>query len=248
MAYRTSVHQTTGQTPARLMLGRDLRLPVDLLIGRPEMEHTKSDFATELQEWMEAIHRFTRNSLQVQSDRMKEYYDQNLVGRDIQVGDAVWMHDTQRKKGLTPKLNRLWKGPFVIIKKTNDLVFHIQQSPRSKPKVLHRNRLWKYTGSNPPNWSTTQNGSNVSECPHNSIDCEPIVIGPEDVALTSTTGSPNISECPRNSTDREPIAIGPEDLALTSTTGSLSQENNCSTLPGRSTRTRQSPDRFRNTQ
>ena len=36
-----------------------------------------------------------RNSLQVQSDRIKEYYDQNLVGRDIQVGDAVWMHDSQ---------------------------------------------------------------------------------------------------------------------------------------------------------
>ena len=97
MAYRTSVHETTGQTPARLMLGRDLRLPIDLLIGCPELEHTKSDFAAELQERLEAIYQFTRNSLQVQSDRMKEYYDQNLVGREIQVGDAVWMHDPQRK-------------------------------------------------------------------------------------------------------------------------------------------------------
>ena len=83
MAYRTSVHETTGQTPARLMLGRDLRLPVDLLIGRPELEHTKSGFATKLQGQLETIHQFTRNHLKVQSDRMKEYYDQNLVGRDI---------------------------------------------------------------------------------------------------------------------------------------------------------------------
>ena len=75
MAYRTSVHETTDQTPARLMLVRDLRLPIDLLIGRPEMEHTKSDFASELQEQMEVIHQFTKNSFLVQSDRMKEYYD-----------------------------------------------------------------------------------------------------------------------------------------------------------------------------
>ena len=97
MAYRTSVHETTSQTPARLMLGRDLRLPVDLKISRPELEHTKSDFATRLQERFETIHQFTRSHLQVQSDRMKDYYDQNLVGRDIQVGDAVWIHDPQRK-------------------------------------------------------------------------------------------------------------------------------------------------------
>ena len=50
LAYRTSVHETTGHSPARPMLERDLRHPVDLLIGRPEPEHTKSGFATELQE------------------------------------------------------------------------------------------------------------------------------------------------------------------------------------------------------
>ena len=29
MAYRSAVHDTTGITPAKMMLGRDLRLPVD---------------------------------------------------------------------------------------------------------------------------------------------------------------------------------------------------------------------------
>ena len=47
------------------MLGRDLRLPVDLLIGCPEPEHTKSGFATELQERLETIHQFTRDHLKV---------------------------------------------------------------------------------------------------------------------------------------------------------------------------------------
>ena len=40
MAYRSAVHETSGSTPAQVMLGRDIRLPVDLITGRPEAECT----------------------------------------------------------------------------------------------------------------------------------------------------------------------------------------------------------------
>ena len=53
---------------------------------------------------------------------MKDYYDHNLARRDLQEGDLVWVHNPQRKKGVTPKLIRYWKEAFVITKKTNDLV------------------------------------------------------------------------------------------------------------------------------
>jgi len=35
LAYRSSKHESTGVTPAELYLGRDLRLPLDLLRGNP---------------------------------------------------------------------------------------------------------------------------------------------------------------------------------------------------------------------
>ena len=37
MAYRTAVHETTGCTPASIMFGLDLKLPIDTLCGRPEV-------------------------------------------------------------------------------------------------------------------------------------------------------------------------------------------------------------------
>ena len=36
--------------------------------------------------------------------------------------------------------------------KINDLVYRIQLGPRAKPKVVHRNRLWRYSGMNVPTW------------------------------------------------------------------------------------------------
>ena len=44
MAYRTAVHESTGHSPAQLMLGRHLRLPIDLVIERPVEESPQ--FAT----------------------------------------------------------------------------------------------------------------------------------------------------------------------------------------------------------
>ena len=124
------------------------------------------------------------------------------------------------KKGLTPKLSRPWKGPFVVIRKINDLVFRIQKTPRSKPKELHCNRLWKYTGANLPTWFNNQSSSNLSESSTNSTNHELTVNLPDES----------------------------EQLVLTSTEN-LSQEDTCNdpTLPKRSTRTRHPPDRFGST-
>ena len=55
---------------------------------------------------------------------------------------------------MTPKLPRNWKGPYVVIKQIND-VYRIQLGPRTKPRVVHRNRLWKYSGLSPPTWLKT---------------------------------------------------------------------------------------------
>ena len=35
MSYRSAVHESTKQTPVKLMFGREVNLPLDLLSGRP---------------------------------------------------------------------------------------------------------------------------------------------------------------------------------------------------------------------
>ena len=79
---------------------------------------------------------------------MKQRYDLPLKCQQLEVGDAAWLHNPQRKKGLSPKLQRPWQGPYTIIKRINDLVYRIQLGPKTKPKVVHRNRLWHYSGVN----------------------------------------------------------------------------------------------------
>ena len=60
MAYRSSIHDTTKCTPAKLMLRHELRLSIDLSLGRPPQE--ESDIGTphteKLQQTLETIHEF----------------------------------------------------------------------------------------------------------------------------------------------------------------------------------------------
>jgi len=44
LSYRTSKHEATGLSPAEVYLGRDLRLPLDLLRGRPPDSQKKTNF------------------------------------------------------------------------------------------------------------------------------------------------------------------------------------------------------------
>ena len=73
MAYRSSIHDTTKCSPAKLMLGRELRLPVDLLLGRPSQEKPDLDtpYVDRLQSTLERVQEFARSILKLSSDLTK---------------------------------------------------------------------------------------------------------------------------------------------------------------------------------
>ncbi|KAJ8945155.1 hypothetical protein NQ318_001620 [Aromia moschata] len=131
------------------------KLPTDLILGHPveeNQERSLPEFVEDLQERMDRIHRFAREKLKIHSDKMKQRLDTTSTETAFKPGDAVWLYAPKRTKGKSPKLQSNWEGPYTIIKKINDLVYRIQLSPRSKPKVVHLERLAKYTGHNPPDW------------------------------------------------------------------------------------------------
>ena len=155
MSYRSAVHETTKFTPAMLMFGRELRVPLDLLTGRPREEPEDRgypEYVERLRESVETAHNFARVHQQEGSLRMKRRYDMRIVASTFGSGDLVWLHNPQRKKGISPKLRRPWEGPYVVVERLNDVVYRIQQGPRKKPKVVHRDRLWKYSGVERADW------------------------------------------------------------------------------------------------
>lgn len=71
-------------------------------------------------------------------------------------GDAVWLHSLARKKRISPKLQRPWQGPFLVTHRLNDVLYRIQETQKSKPKVVHSNRLKPYVGENQPKFDVKE--------------------------------------------------------------------------------------------
>ena len=155
MAYRSAEHIATKISPSRMMLGREIKLPIDVWAGRPDdsgMPRNSPMYAQKLQDKMDEVHMFARDNLKISSGAMKQYYDTKAMATRYDVGTGVWLYNPQRKKGRSPKLSRNWDGPYVVVKHINDVVVRIKRSRQSKPKVVHINRLKPYAGREPFDW------------------------------------------------------------------------------------------------
>jgi transposase InsO family protein len=142
LAYRSSVHNSTQLSPARLVFGRELRLPCDLEFGTPPgSPESVTEYNQKLDARMGAIHQFARERLRVTSDRMKSRYDRVVTGTTFDVGDRVWLFNPRRRVGLSPKLQTKWEGPYVIVTKINDVVYRIRKLSNRKVSVVHIDRL-----------------------------------------------------------------------------------------------------------
>ena len=150
MAYRASAHETTKVSPYEMMFGRSVNLPIDLVIGQPKSNFIAPEYNTEyvyeLSKKLEQVHQFARKHIALSSNTMKRLYDRSTNFHKYNPGDAVWLYNPVRSKGLNPKLQRPWQGPFTVVERINDVIYRIKKGPRTKPKIVHHDRLKLYAG------------------------------------------------------------------------------------------------------
>ena len=108
MAYRSLIHGSTGVSPAMMMFGRELTLPVDMTLGRPIRDERlcATDHAYQLEQRLLDIHDFARNHLNISSESMKNRNVVRMHKTPYKIGDAVWYYNPKRKVGFNPKLQR----------------------------------------------------------------------------------------------------------------------------------------------
>lgn len=155
MAYRSSEHEATGFSPCTLMLGREISLPVDLCYGSPMKEnytnHT-SEYTRNLLNHLLKVHEVARQNLNLSHTRMKKQYDSKSKQSTHCRGDLVWLYNPARHVGKCQKLQNLWHGPYTVTEVLNDVIYRIQETPQSKPKVVHHDHLKPYQGNTAKHW------------------------------------------------------------------------------------------------
>ena len=147
LAVRSSVSEVTKASPAQLMYGRDLRLPIDLMYGLPSVDQVFSNaeqYAQDLKNKIQRSYRFARENMRLVVARQRQAYTEKII--TYQIGDRVWLFSPRTVPG-PHKLQCLWTGPWTILRVVNPVVFEISSDPRwniKKELVVSIDRLRRF--------------------------------------------------------------------------------------------------------
>lgn len=170
-AYRATPNASTGITPNLMMLGREVRLPSEIIFGSPVRDDqnasTYGDYVHKLKSRFQWAHKVAREHLKVAAKRQKQNYDAKLTFHSYKAGDYVWYKTGMGQLHLTPKLRSSFAGPFLVVKKINDLIYLIQLNREGKRKVVHHNNLKPYLGTTKLRWAKTS----LAKSRRVNVDC-----------------------------------------------------------------------------
>ena len=155
-AYRATPHESTGMSPNKLFLGHEVRTPIDLVMGLPP---EKSGEGQSVHDYLTRLHRdaldayqLARKHLKASAERRKKSYDIRVKAEQFQVGDWVYYHYPRRYKSKSPKWQKSYIGPYLVTRKIAPVNYVLQRSAKSKPFVVHADKLKRCFGETPKSW------------------------------------------------------------------------------------------------
>lgn len=145
-ALRTTVHETTGFTPAELVYGRNLRTPLTILKDRwegteKENEETVIGYVFKIINTLRKYQEIAKQNEEQKKIKNKTYYDRKSKERKYEVGDRVLIMNPSEGK-----FSIKWKGPGEVIKQISDTNYLVRcfKNNNFEDKVYHHNMIKPY--------------------------------------------------------------------------------------------------------
>ena len=151
-AMRSSVNRSTGYTPNKLMLGREINMPADIVFPSPNITSNENvdSYVQDLVSNMKNAHETARKTLKTSQKILKARYDLRVLQRPYQEGDIVYLLDTASVKGKCRKLLPPWKGPAIITKRITSALFRVKL--RNASFSVNHDRMKPCRDRTLPNW------------------------------------------------------------------------------------------------
>ncbi len=191
-AYRSTCHTTTGETPNRLMLGREVTTPLQLLTPPPPDVSGRLPWIETLHDNFQQAHANVQQHYGGEQRVQKNYHDHRQLGYTFEEGEKVWFLDPRPRKGTPYKLHAArWTGPFEVRKRISIAVYIIGLPGAKKTQVVTTARLKPYLvrdANLQP--SQTEDELDVS----NEIPLAPAICVTTPEVLLSDDNIPNLPE------------------------------------------------------
>jgi len=146
LAYNATVHTSTGYSPHELFYSFAPACPLDALVTTPIPEPVSNadEYALQAMERLQEATQFVRNYTGKQIQHMKQSYDASVRPKQFEQNEEVLLFDPHKKRGRFTKWSVTWIGPFRVKKRLNSCNYVLQKSAKSRPFVVHVDRMRPY--------------------------------------------------------------------------------------------------------
>ena len=138
-AYRSSIHESTGFTPMKMMTGQEMNLPIDLMMkeARPPPDmglQTPGQYVTWMRSALQEAYDSAREVLGRAATRQKRAYDQKAVDKKFPRGSWVLRYYPPVAQH---KLHRPWTRPYLVVDSAQGWTIGIQRTAGGVVRWVH---------------------------------------------------------------------------------------------------------------
>lgn len=140
-----SVHESTGVTPNLIMLGREVRIPSEIVFGsKTRGDQPVVDYG-EYIEFSGIVYNEHTKQLETSNElyrktKFRHFYNLKTFVNNYKSGDKVWVLNESNKE----KLSDCYWGPCTVVQKLSDLTYKIKSLENRTEKLVHHDKLKPY--------------------------------------------------------------------------------------------------------
>ena len=124
-----------------IMLGRESSTPLALSYPLQPPPPDEEGYVAQLQVTMAEAFEYARGALGKAVECQRRNYDARAGAAELEVGDTVYYFHPLKKKGISPKLQSWWTGPWVVKTRIGTAVYEIKDGRTTK--IVHHDALKK---------------------------------------------------------------------------------------------------------
>ena len=148
MAYRSSLHESTGCSPNRVIFGRELNLPLTVQLGEQHYcqgAECPIQYVNWVKDTLQKVFSYVRTKSKASTAKQKKHHDKRSKVREVTQGMMVWRWYPPKGR---QKLGLGWTGPYrvqeVLSKHT------VKLKSRDRVITVHLDDIKPYEGAEVP--------------------------------------------------------------------------------------------------
>lgn len=121
-AYRSSMQESTKESPFFLLYGRDPRLPTEEALSPPQTRQVLDidDYRSELTTGFSEAWKLAQENVRKAQQKQKRHHDRRAKEPKLRKGDRVFVYMPAAKRGKAHKFARPFSGPYRVVELFNN--------------------------------------------------------------------------------------------------------------------------------